>query len=357
MSASTVPRPILIDHRAQPLSANCDLPAEIHATLVPENWHAEDFKQDAKLWNDLQPALRLSTQILNSDRTLLWFSHLIFGEEKRDTITKKHFLEETENSWNPDILEDVKCYLSERAAARIKLEFSDKPNTVPCCDGMTLANHPVFLVPLSLRAESAEAVIKVEQKVELVALRLEFKEYFQSGQRCYASDVSTSWHLAVTIVHEIAHVVGNIRKMERDALLGNRSSGLCSCGCWGVADEPFFRQCDSENELGWSLETYLFGLKFIATRMSVTHGSENLVARFIGTSAVHRIVVSETFLSSFFQRPRWERIPGMVAKDSRQHPTIHRVSQRCRSDTLSSALVRIVRAILIHDTDSFLLTI
>jgi hypothetical protein len=51
---------------------------------------------------------------------------------------------------------DVKCYLSERTAARIKLEFSDKPKVVPGSDGMTLANYPVCTVLSSLRAESAE---------------------------------------------------------------------------------------------------------------------------------------------------------------------------------------------------------
>ena len=93
----------------------CDLPTEIHPILARENWIYEHFDENTALWNDLQPALRLVTQMLIHDRLLMWYTHAMFGQ--LSNIGSDHpsgigkYLEQASGSWDPGALGTVRRIL------------------------------------------------------------------------------------------------------------------------------------------------------------------------------------------------------------------------------------------------------
>jgi hypothetical protein len=125
----------------------CDLPTDIHPILAQENWIFEDFERNAALWNDLQPALRLVTQMLTHDSPLLWYTHTMFGalvEESYDySDCIRQYLHGTPGSWNLAALDTVRHNLA-KAAGLIKLA---SPTPACLCYRESMGQHAILRTP------------------------------------------------------------------------------------------------------------------------------------------------------------------------------------------------------------------
>lgn len=71
-----------------------------------------------------------------------------------------------------------------------------------------------------------------------------FLKYFQNGARSSCKDVMTRWHLAITLVHEVAHAF--YCEVHRKP------------GETEIEYELCYNKKEDEQEMGWSLERYLF---------------------------------------------------------------------------------------------------
>jgi hypothetical protein len=153
-----------------------------------------------------------------------------------------------------------------------------------------------------------------KDKPILVSILQVYKDYFVSGKRTEMQDLKTSFFLAITLVHEIAHATQlllsvdtafNVRRHSRnEGYPRHRSS------------EPCFRDTDTVGELGWSLERYLFGIEF----QDSTHGNPTHHIADDDTSPWECIPTS--WLQPFFLRSRWERKRRVVGKEPVISPTL-----------------------------------
>jgi hypothetical protein len=130
--------PILSNDDPTLYAMECDLLTYIHPILARMNWIFEDFEKDAALWDDLQPALRLVTQMLTHDSLLLWYTHAMFSIPLYTSHGPPHsapgqYFQESRYSWNLVVLEAVRWNLT-GSAGRIQPGFSA---TIGLADGVT----------------------------------------------------------------------------------------------------------------------------------------------------------------------------------------------------------------------------
>jgi hypothetical protein len=294
----------------------CTLPVSVHPLLRRENWVLDGIHQQETLWESLQPALRLATQMLSTDVALLWWTHLMFGKPSQAPKTQIQYLARTPKSWNPAALNEVREYLSCTAAGRIRFAFSEK--TMPAY-GDTRGDWDDIcevLTPLKDRA-SMEALSKEYRKGDLVVTSYHpaFRDYFVSGTRSLERDLNTGFLLGITIVHEIAHAVHMLR---RNAVYRSACPGRVPHH--SSADEPFFcdpetlypskQEVEMEAELGWCLEYYLFGVQFHAD-MTTRYGAANLHHRYKEPHPSPAFWITTTslpFVARFFRQDRWEMV-------------------------------------------------
>jgi hypothetical protein len=294
----------------------CDLPETIHPILARENWLDMDVnvRGDNTLWNNLQPALRFVTQMLTNEAALLWWTHLFYGETKLEEESKETYLAETSWSWNRDALLVVRQHLSQTIAGQIKFTFYKADESEY---GKTFSSWTEIIETLdpSVSPEEKKYLFQKQYVGELVmsAFRSEFKDYFIHGNRSLQQDLSTSFLLGVTIIHEIAHAVNQLHG-NAAFTRGVQSRGPCD----NDIIEPCFSRVEAldptyphkRNELGWSLESYLFGLGFGATMMP-EHGASDLWHSSMDALRDPQENVMPTPQKSvlrFFQREKWERL-------------------------------------------------
>jgi hypothetical protein len=310
----------------------CDLPSAIHPILTCEAWLCEDFGSNAALWQDLQPALRFATQMLTNNAALMWWTHLLYGQQRQDSQSGEWYLSNTMRSWNPTILGDVKEYLSHIAAGRITFVFS---NSVGPAYGEATGNleriHEILSPTTTYKGMLSFVRKHRQRKSVLVSLRMQFRDYFASGQRSGLQDLYTSFLLGITIVHEIAHAVYELNSQASFKSLASQRGLYDSCG-----HEPYFCQKDIRTpyprdtaaELGWCLEKYLFGLEFHASITSqygvrqLYHCSVtvDLDSNGNGMRGEQWTLTAPDSVLSFFKQRKWEN----VLKRWRSDPTQQR---------------------------------
>jgi hypothetical protein len=200
-------------------------------------------------------------------------------QDKTEEESKETYLAETSWSWNRDALPVVRQHLSETIAGQIKFVFykaddSEYGKTFSSWKEIIETSDP------SVSPEEKKCLFQKQYVGELVmsAFRSEFKDYFILGNRSLQQDFFTSFLLGVTIIHETAHAVNQLRG-NAAFTRGVQSRGPCD----NEIIEPCFSRVEAldpsyphnRNELGWSLESYLFGLGFGATMMP-EHGTSDL---------------------------------------------------------------------------------
>jgi hypothetical protein len=289
----------------------CSLSGIIHPILARRNWIYIGAYRNDELWRDLQPALRFATQMLFNDVALLWWTHLLFGELAFTSCGQRRFLKRTEKSWNPAALKDVRSRLLNAVDGNIKFSFSGHLLPSQAYGETSYGRNVVLEVCHSLATEQRMPQITNFDpgQVALICCHLGFRDYFDSGHRTVEQDAKTSFLLGVTILHEIVHAVFALSQNE-----GIPEQRRCH-----DLDEPQFSEADAlrdlqsgaKAELGFSLESYLFGMVFIA-QMNPQHGAFKL--RHYGTHIVppnpRKLSVPTSIHSVlwFFKPEKWDRV-------------------------------------------------
>ncbi|KAH7083845.1 hypothetical protein FB567DRAFT_550868 [Paraphoma chrysanthemicola] len=304
----------------------CDLPTTIHPILARENWIHSNTRKSEALWDDIQPVLRFVTQMIMDEIALLSWTHLFAGEQRTDKKTMRTYLDETSRSWDHAALPILKKYLSQKIAGQIKFTFS---TTGECCYGITCSNWRDIvdvLEPSISREEKMDIFCKNStDELVVVAFRNDFKDYFISGRRSLQQDVFTSFFFAVTIVHELAHAVHALHEnaiYRRNVSLRESCSESINEPCFSREEARHPKYLHPRNELGWSLETYLFGLCFASTMtpeygaVDVCHSSTD-IAR---TETNNYLPTSQLSVVKFFQQKKWNALRKMPKVDLKGWP-------------------------------------
>lgn len=340
---------------------SCDLPEQIHPILARKNWVCHEPIKKV-FWQELQPALRLATQMLNEDKVLLWWTHLLFGEPTQSPSSQGTYLRRTAKSWNPAAINDVKKYLTSEAPGRIKLTFQDTTDMLPY--GLTAEGWDIIRKTMGLKKGIATiAKVHIEHegaKAILTVYNAAFRRYFESGARSCRQDIFTSFLLGITIIHELVHAIYVLRRKAHSHTRLIRSA-LCES-----AHEPYFYDPahsvyrEERAELGWCLEDYLFGLRFHATldpkdgALWLKHCSSYLYTG--DRSTYERYVATDPkSVVGFFSQKKWKEIHGTEWKFVGSH-LVPTVSHWPSMDTCGWKMVWIPNAALINKLSDGLFT-
>ncbi|KAH7067396.1 hypothetical protein BKA63DRAFT_117327 [Paraphoma chrysanthemicola] len=335
----------------------CELPTTIHPILARENWIHSNIRKNEALWDDLLPILRFVTQMITDETALLWWTHLFAGQERTDKETKRTYLAETSRSWNRAALPIVKKYLSQKIAGQIKFTFSTASEG---CYGTMCSNWRdvvKVLEPSISREEKMDIFCKnsVDELV-VVAIRNDFKDYFISGCRSLQQDIFTSFVLAVTIVHELAHAV---HALHENAISRQNASLRESCSesihepCFSREEAHHSKYPHPRNELGWSLENYLFGLCFEAT-MLPKYGAVNLChasTDILRPKENNYMPTSQLSAVKFFQQKKWDTLRKMPKVVLKGWPRARLHIEHCHRFRHECLYVLVPNAALSEETD------
>lgn len=252
-------------------------------------------------------------------------------------MTQWWYLDRTKRSWNPHALDDVRQYLSQKVAGRIILAFD------------TLGREYGRAWGLALRKD---------KKPHVILLAAEIRDYFTSGHRSTSRDLSTSFMLGITIVHELAHAVYFLL----DNALLEQSKFDRQASQHHHSNEPFFSENDMPTfwpvdgpEHGWCLERYLFGLEFDANltsdygALALNHRPPSNRTVVAQDASILEYPTPQESITKFFRKEKWENVSKKCMSDLAEEllPTL----QYSNSPGSENMLVYVPNAALIDPSD------
>lgn len=181
-----------------------------------------------KPWEDIGPALRLASKFLTTDACLSWWTTLCLSEVTNDPATQRRYLPQIAST--PHTRARVRQALLDLAPS-VRFRFAD-------IGDYTYATHK--------RQNNLSIItLQVDHLLYLIPPENADSSVLSAFARAHESRrLSFFTHLAMTLVHEVAHAV--CRTSYAAEILTERFH------------EPFHGLTEPENEVGVSWENFLF---------------------------------------------------------------------------------------------------
>ncbi|OCL10222.1 hypothetical protein AOQ84DRAFT_375105 [Glonium stellatum] len=224
-AANTNDRYFLLD---EPSIALPNLDNTIHTVFRQPNFG----DLNPPTYHRLQPALRLASMFLESDKMLEWFVRLAFGKPLIDSVSGKTFLSEPSRcplQKQQQISEVREALKYMRHCVRFKFVENLDCFALTQKDISKAFKHPHTC---TLYTSVHPTVIQIRDKY-----RQFFDTEYATSNLC--DKLRFDFSLATTIIHELTHAFGIM--------------------CRGDLKEPYHRLDDPQAELGWSWENFALG--------------------------------------------------------------------------------------------------
>lgn len=226
-----------------------DIDNGIHKIFRQANWIREarfgehNIDENDLLWQRMQPALRLATKFITDPNVLHWHVRTLDGRKLRDKETKREYMSVPAESGEASIRRVRNRF--DDLVRRVRWQFAQIRGPAPGhqTHGLlakaltTLDNH---CLPRNTVLPHTEP-----NRAFHIAVNECFRTYFLSdtydpeNEPCRV--LQTNWFFAITIVHELAHVL-YASKPARPSF-----------------KEPYFNLFDTQAEMGWSWEASILG--------------------------------------------------------------------------------------------------
>ncbi|KAF2198187.1 hypothetical protein GQ43DRAFT_422971, partial [Delitschia confertaspora ATCC 74209] len=168
---------------------------------------AQNFKDTSpELYRNLQHSLQFASMFLQTDTMLEWFIRPIFGNPMKDSSTGRRYLSDPGRfeSKRAGLIRGVRKALR-CLAHSIQFEFSEGATWFACTDSIPVYPDHTDDCPMAFGHKGS---IRIR-------IRGQYKEYLTKKYATtakYSDNLRLDFHLALTLVHEIGHAVGVMRR-------------------------------------------------------------------------------------------------------------------------------------------------